>query len=740
MKFSARFWKYWVRYFAAFLIVLLCSLLIAAVANGSIQTYVERQNQLKLKGGVDSIRQNIAKINIASEIFRQDSYFNRLCGVSGELPPEKYMNLKYANDQFQQMGMMQTFFPFAFGLFRDSDLFLSTKWCSDSFSKDYGGFLQAADGSVISAEDFKSQMFERSKAGPAFWRLDSFTFSSDGQTRTIAHAILCMVTDTTAFDYNSPYVLAFVIHPADVEKAILTSGNLKKGTVKIVDNSDGSVLLDTTSPQNIHYHFLNYRIADLNWHITVGYPDSLIADQCRNIRTVLAVYMILGILLTTLLTFHFSFRECKNVRGLFGRFPNSLPMPKGEKSDYDILKKLISGIIRDQAVYESQIHTLTDQNRAIVLEKLIVRGVNTPEEAKEIHALFPGPLDYFCVALCCVSSSDCKEGRLAVLCIREYFRQYYPHCFVNVPTGIQDELFLFSMDAGDEPTAQPICRLFRAMIPALTEDMGLTFSVGVSAVGTGISNLSICCHQARQVVQAYRAENRNVIETYRVDINAAHENIVDMEFTNKLYSLLLCADTEAVHRLFSKLATYYRKMPFQYETQKPQIFFSIRNVIHNACLYLSIEGGTQNLPEFRSHLTAQDMADELENAADSVCARIEAGKKSRNSRLKRQLLEYIGEHFTNPALNAAIICKAVGISEKYLYPFIKEQTGETFSSYLERIRIQKAMEYLLTTEMSNEKIAASTGFAAVNTFYRVFGKRVGVSPGAYRNSHMRSRF
>lgn len=728
------FWKYWFRYFTAFLIILLCSLIVAVVANGSIQTYVEKQNQLKLEGGVDSIRQNISKIGIVSGIFQQDSYFNMLCSVNGELPPEKYMNLKYANDRFRQIGVMQSFFPFAFGLFRHNDMLLSTKWCSDSFSGDYGGFMQAADGAPISAEDFKTQLFEKSKAGPAFWRLDSFTYSADGQTRRIANAILCIVTDTTAFDYDSPYVLAFVIHPEDLEKAILTSGNLKKGAVKIVDGADGSVLMDTIPAKSGRYHFSDYQIADLNWHITVGYPDSLITRQCRNIRMLMAAYIILGLVLMTLLTVYFSVRECRNIKELFGRFPNAMPVPSGGKNDYDILKKLISGILRDRAEYESQIRTLADQNQAIVLERLIVRGCHTQEEREEIRRLFPGPLDFFCVALVCTDSSDCEGNRLAVLCIREYFRQYYPHHFVNVPAGIQNELFLFSLDAQDAPTAQAIRRLFLAIIPALTDDMGLTFSVGISAVGTGAANLSTCCHQARQVVQAYRLENRNVIETYQVDMNAVHENIVDMEFTNRLYSLLLCADREAIHRQFARLADYYRKMPFQYETQKPQIFFSIRNILHNACLHLALDDGAQNLPEYHSDLTLPRMADELETAADAVCARIEAGRKSRNLRLRQQLLDYIAENFANPALNASVICKAVGISEKYLCQFIKEQTGETFSNYLERIRIQKAMDYLQTTDMSNEKIAASTGFAAVNTFYRVFGKRTGVSPKAYRNS------
>ena len=741
MKLRTIFWKYCFRYFIAFLFIMLCCLLLAGVAYGSIEKYVIQQNQLRLEEGVNDIQQNIAKINMTSDIFRRDSYFETLCGVDGELPPEKYLNLKYANDQFRSIGMVQSFFAYDFGLFRDNNLFVSSKWCSYDLTQYYGSFIQASAVSPISMDAFREQLFIRAKAGPSFWRLDSFTYNSDGQFCTVAGAILCMVTDATATDYNSPYVLAFVMRPEDVEREILTSGNLKDGIVRIVNGADGNVLLDTTqkkgqAAENGNYHFLKYSIPDLNWKVTIGFPESIIAEQCRQIRTMIVLYVFIGILLMITLTLYFSFREYANVKDLFGELPDALKIRERGQNEYDVLQRSISSIISNQAVYERRIEALALQNRAIVLENLIVRGVNTQEEKEMIREFFPGPLEYFCVALVSVSTAGTKEHRLAVLCIQDYFHRNYPYAFVNVPTGTQDELFLFSMDPQDAPTPLNIRHLFTCIVPALTEDIGLTFTVGISAVGTDTANVSVCCKQARQVIQAYAMENQNVIETYHVDINAVHENIVDMEFVDKFYSLLLCAEREAIHRQFIRLVVYYRKMPFQYETHKQQIFYTIRNVIYSARLHLAIDDGSHGLPYYKSTYTVQEMADVLEKSADDVCGEIENHKKSKNSLLRQRLLAYIEENYADPCLSAGVICQEIGISEKYLYQFIKEQTGETFSAYLEHIRIQKAKEYLKNTDMSNEKIAASTGFAAVNTFYRVFNKRTGVSPGIFRSGNV----
>jgi len=48
--------------------------------------------------------------------------------------------------------------------------------------------------------------------------------------------------------------------------------------------------------------------------------------------------------------------------------------------------------------------------------------------------------------------------------------------------------------------------------------------------------------------------------------------------------------------------------------------------------------------------------------------------------------------------------------------------------------VDKAKEYLEQTDYSNIEIAALTGFASANTFYRNFQEVIGVSPNAYREN------
>jgi AraC-like DNA-binding protein len=59
--------------------------------------------------------------------------------------------------------------------------------------------------------------------------------------------------------------------------------------------------------------------------------------------------------------------------------------------------------------------------------------------------------------------------------------------------------------------------------------------------------------------------------------------------------------------------------------------------------------------------------------------------------------------------------------------------GENLSSYLNRLRIEKASHMLLDTDLSLSDIAGSCGFEDQSWFSKTFKAFTGVSPGKYRS-------
>ena len=99
----------------------------------------------------------------------------------------------------------------------------------------------------------------------------------------------------------------------------------------------------------------------------------------------------------------------------------------------------------------------------------------------------------------------------------------------------------------------------------------------------------------------------------------------------------------------------------------------------------------------------------------------------------RVMLDLAG-HRESGYIPLAEIAARQKISEKYLSQFLKEHTGKTFAKYVEDLRVEQAKKLLKETSFSNEKIAEAAGFGSANSFYRVFKKKTGVSPGEFRGN------
>ncbi len=77
---------------------------------------------------------------------------------------------------------------------------------------------------------------------------------------------------------------------------------------------------------------------------------------------------------------------------------------------------------------------------------------------------------------------------------------------------------------------------------------------------------------------------------------------------------------------------------------------------------------------------------------------------------------------------------AAGLSSAYFSRIFKEETGESFSEHLNRLRVERAAALLLGGDDTLAEIATKVGFEDQSYFTKVFKRVKGVSPGRYRSS------
>lgn len=92
---------------------------------------------------------------------------------------------------------------------------------------------------------------------------------------------------------------------------------------------------------------------------------------------------------------------------------------------------------------------------------------------------------------------------------------------------------------------------------------------------------------------------------------------------------------------------------------------------------------------------------------------------------------YIDNHLSEP-IGLDTICELVYMNKSYLSRLFKQETGETFSEYLMRRRVEKAKRMLQASDKSIDEITEAIGLENSNHFYRIFKKVTGTTPGAFR--------
>ena len=74
------------------------------------------------------------------------------------------------------------------------------------------------------------------------------------------------------------------------------------------------------------------------------------------------------------------------------------------------------------------------------------------------------------------------------------------------------------------------------------------------------------------------------------------------------------------------------------------------------------------------------------------------------------------------------------LNPSYLSQLFKAETGEVFTDYVNKIRMEEAKRMLLQTDYKIQYIADMVGYASSQHFNRTFKKYIGMQPAEYKKN------
>lgn len=112
--------------------------------------------------------------------------------------------------------------------------------------------------------------------------------------------------------------------------------------------------------------------------------------------------------------------------------------------------------------------------------------------------------------------------------------------------------------------------------------------------------------------------------------------------------------------------------------------------------------------------------------------KLETDEGSGRQKLIITVLSYIESHYRDGELSE--LAESLHYDVYWLSKEIKKRTGKTYTELLQAKRLSQAAYLLGTTSMSVMEVALAVGYDNISYFHRIFQKKYGCTPRAYRLS------
>lgn len=206
-----------------------------------------------------------------------------------------------------------------------------------------------------------------------------------------------------------------------------------------------------------------------------------------------------------------------------------------------------------------------------------------------------------------------------------------------------------------------------------------------------------------------------------------YPNVIEM----KLKSLVGAGNTEGMEQLLDYIFTENFQKKSLSQSTIIKLFMDMQTGIIRLLQEFKLNIHIHGL--FKANLNNLSIENECSRIREAyhqiICA---IKSKPADNRLFDEMIQYINENYNNNLLSVSMIAQKFHMSESYFSQYFKKYVDQTFSKYLETLRINKACELIKQTDITIEEISETVGYTSSLSFRRAFKKVIGVTPSCYR--------
>lgn len=709
-----------------------------------------------LENGFMDINSKIVRYNQIAYVLSTDSDFSALRRISGNMESQDYYklirvynnlkNMAYESDVIHDYGIM----------FINNEFIISKQAIHADYTFMYPGMLKFQE---MDFEQWKAYLFE-SKEPINLKAARSVVFGeSDTDSGKLTEVISGVIPLPMIGATNKDSILYFLIDSKRMIERLISNDIIEQGFIYILDKNDNFILRhnyhgDALQIQDKPVYeknldgmgnttLMHIESEDTGLKVVVGVPDSIFNRKIHSEMQLLTIYLLSAVLIGIIMSLLFAYRQSKPIQNVINTISGIIGR-KEKKNTYEYIKDVFLEISQTNEAYRQQISIMESSIKISLTQKILNEGPGNIKEKHDFMNYYNVEDTYYCVVVMDTIPTEADENpenmQKVHVAVAEYTRQRISHKKIIYNMDRGKMALVINLPEDEQSHLKDLGDIFRQIAEEITGKSRIQLSFRISAIGTGIENIHQCYKQAKNIYNFYDQENWDPVSFYTSSNRAVVPVTFDTATAQKLHDLILMGELEGVSKIFDIMYQHIKKYTISSESDVQQTFYSIRNVLDAVARVIMKDDDDIEPPgdSVIQGLSMKEALEMLEASAVRMCIRMGDRKRSRNARLKQDILNYVADNYANPDLCVTAVAEHFKLSEKYLYNLVKEQTGKSFGEYLEGIRFRQAEKLLIESDTKINRIHKMIGFYSQNTFYKAFYRIYGVSPGTWREHNKQS--
>lgn len=411
----------------------------------------------------------------------------------------------------------------------------------------------------------------------------------------------------------------------------------------------------------------------------------------------------------------------------------------------DELSSTLNNIVEKiELEFNQKIKTKIDND--ILKENIYHRWISnqiTPKELEERALLLNINLNYNAYLVCMARilrpqelsmDMDLSLLKFAIKNICNEIINNYGQVFIF--TDLSGDLILHFSGDYKEISRARICELLSACINTIRIHLKTEISFSIGSIERDWDSVFVSYSNAKTMMEyslifpqgtlfdfeKIKKNNEEQQIAFEVDLDSLKKHILAMDIKKT---------TDFIEDIYTRLTETNKYTPAFIQNISTELLFNMCSVAKYSKLDTETLDYSSNL--FSTIFQIDNIADIfnwLKEIAKNIIWDIEKVHKNINP-LIRRILDYIDTNYYRD-ISLKTLSSQFNVNSAYLGQLFKNEVGEMFSLYLNKVRIEKAKDLLNKSRFTAKEISLKVGYSNENYFYNIFKKMTGKYPTEYK--------